>query len=178
MANAAPAILWSERFLSLHDWARLFPGRGSDRAGRNDIMTKPFEPRTTPWTFDDDDFYELESPRERIEFLLQYAILAPSGHNQQPWAFQITPEGVEVFADATRRLAVIDPSNREMTISLGAAIANLASSARSSAVTRTGHPLTTRRSTPTRSRLSSMSSMRIRKRFTLSSVRTSSAPQI
>jgi hypothetical protein len=26
-------------------------------------MTEPFEPRTTPWTFDDDDFDELESPR-------------------------------------------------------------------------------------------------------------------
>jgi hypothetical protein len=88
-------------------------------------MTEPYEPRTTPWNFDDDDFYELESPREQIEFLLRYAVLAPSGHNQQPWSFQITDEGVEVFADSTRRLPVVDPANREMTMSLGAAIGNL-----------------------------------------------------
>jgi hypothetical protein len=88
-------------------------------------MTEPYEPRTTPWRFDDDDFYELESPREQIEFLLRYAVLAPSEHNQQPWSFQITPQGVDVFADSTRRLPVVDPGNREMTISLGAAIANL-----------------------------------------------------
>lgn len=88
-------------------------------------MTERYEPPTTPWSFDDDDFYELESPREQIEFLLRYAVLAPSGHNQQPWSFRITPHGVEVFADATRRLPVVDPGNREMTMSLGAAIANL-----------------------------------------------------
>lgn len=88
-------------------------------------MTERYKPRTTPWNFDDDDFHELESPREQIEFLLRYAVLAPSGHNQQPWSFQITHQGVEVFADYTRGLPVIDPDNREMTMSLGAAIANL-----------------------------------------------------
>jgi len=88
-------------------------------------MPEQYDPRTTPWSFDDDDFHELESPREQIEFLLRYAVLAPSGHNQQPWSFQITQQGVEVFADYTRRLPVIDPANREMTMSLGAAIANL-----------------------------------------------------
>ena len=67
-------------------------------------MTERFDPRTTPWSFDDDEFYELESPHEQIEFLLRYAILAPSGHNRQPWSFQITKEGVEVFADYSRRL--------------------------------------------------------------------------
>jgi len=88
-------------------------------------MTERYDPRTTPWSFDDDDFYELESPREQIEFLLRYAVLAPSGHNRQPWSFQITKEGVEVFADYTRRLPVIDPGDRELTMSIGAAIANL-----------------------------------------------------
>lgn len=88
-------------------------------------MPERYDPRTTPWNFDDDDFYELESPREQIEFLLRYAVLAPSAHNQQPWSFQITPQGVEVFADTTRRLPVIDPGDRELTMSIGAAIANL-----------------------------------------------------
>ncbi|MEO8036587.1 MAG: hypothetical protein ABI837_19270 [Acidobacteriota bacterium] len=88
-------------------------------------MAQPYDPSATPWIFDDDAFYELTSLHEKFEFVLRYAVLAPSSHNQQPWSFRITDQGVEVFADATRRLPVIDPDDREMTISIGAAIANL-----------------------------------------------------
>ncbi len=88
-------------------------------------MSERYDPRITPWSFDDDDFHELESRREQIEFLLRYAVLAPSSHNQQPWSFQITQEGVAVFADSRRRLPIIDPDDRELTLSIGAAIANL-----------------------------------------------------
>lgn len=62
---------------------------------------------------------------ERIEVLLGYAILAPSVRNTQPWSFRITPDGVEVYADWSRRLPVIDAGDRELTMSLGAAITNL-----------------------------------------------------
>lgn len=88
-------------------------------------MIDRYDPRSTPWNFDDDDFYEHESRREQIEFLLRYAVLAPSSHNRQPWIFKITAEGVEVSADPTRCLAAIDPDDRELTLSIGAAIANL-----------------------------------------------------
>lgn len=60
-----------------------------------------------------------------MEFLLRYAVLAPSGHNTQPWAFTIVPEGIEVFADYTRRLPHLDPDDRELLMSVGAAIMNL-----------------------------------------------------
>jgi nitroreductase len=53
------------------------------------------------------------------------ATAAPSVHNSQPWRFRYRDGGVEVFADQTRRLEVIDPSGRELMISIGAAIFNL-----------------------------------------------------
>src|SRR5438552_1217012 len=82
-------------------------------------------PRTKPWQIDPSRFYELESRAEELEFLLRYAVLAPSGHNTQPWLFRITADRVEVFADYSRRLPALDPDDRELLISVGAAITNL-----------------------------------------------------
>lgn len=87
-----------------------------------EIMTNQL-PRA--WDFDDDDFYEIDGRRDQIEFLLRYAVLAPSTHNSQPWSFRIEPEGVAVFADQSRALPVADSQQRELFMSLGAAIANL-----------------------------------------------------
>ena len=56
---------------------------------------------------------------------LSAATAAPSVHNSQPWRLRVTPAGVEVFADRTRILGVIDPGGRELLISVGAAILNL-----------------------------------------------------
>jgi hypothetical protein len=84
-----------------------------------------FDPRVSPWRFDDSKLYDLESGEEQIAFLLRYATLAPSVRNTQPWAFRVTPFGVEVYADTTRRLPVIDPANRSLLMSVGAAVANL-----------------------------------------------------
>lgn len=88
-------------------------------------MKGRYDPRTTPWVIDDADFYEIESFDKQLEFLLQYAVLAPSSRNAQPWVFSATADGVEVRADYSRRLAVADPDDREMLLSIGAAIANL-----------------------------------------------------
>ncbi len=56
---------------------------------------------------------------------LHAAIAAPSVHNTQPWAFRIRPGGVDIYADRTRALPVIDPRGRELAISVGAAAFNL-----------------------------------------------------
>ena len=88
-----------------------------------------FNPRVTPWHIDDSEFYELESFQEQMQFLLLYAVLAPSGHNTQPWAFRVTTEGVEVFADYSKRLLVIDPQDRELLMSVGTAITNFRAAA-------------------------------------------------
>jgi nitroreductase len=56
---------------------------------------------------------------------LEAAVLAPSVHNSQPWRFRLHGRGIEVLADRSRRLEVIDPQGRELLISVGAAILNL-----------------------------------------------------
>lgn len=58
---------------------------------------------------------------EKLRFVLQYAVRAPSGHNTQPWQFSVTNGALSVHADRSRRLPVVDPEDRALTISCGAA---------------------------------------------------------
>ena len=62
---------------------------------------------------------------ERLRSLLNYAILAPSSHNTQPWRFQLADNTVALYADRTRALPANDPHDRELTISCGCALMNL-----------------------------------------------------
>ena len=64
-------------------------------------------------------------PPQHVDVLLRAAILAPSLHNSQPWAFAFGPRHVEVYADATRQLSSADPSGRSLLVSCGAAVLNL-----------------------------------------------------
>jgi hypothetical protein len=50
------------------------------------------------------------------------AVLAPSGHNTQPWHFRLGADHVDLHADRTRRLPVVDPDDRALVISCGAAL--------------------------------------------------------
>ncbi|PCR90574.1 Acg family FMN-binding oxidoreductase [Natrinema ejinorense] len=61
----------------------------------------------------------------QARFLLDYAILAPSSHNSQPWAFEVTENAIRVYADLSRQLTVADPDGRELFLSVGCAIENL-----------------------------------------------------
>lgn len=62
---------------------------------------------------------------ERLRFLLQWAVLAPSRHNAQPWVFEIAGGELRVYADRQRALPIADPDGRQLLMSCGAAIANL-----------------------------------------------------
>ena len=59
---------------------------------------------------------------EKMSFLIGYAILAPSGHNTQPWLYHIDEDSIRLYADRSRALPIVDPKDREMTISCGASL--------------------------------------------------------
>lgn len=62
---------------------------------------------------------------ELAEQLISYAIRAPSGHNSQPWKFQISENKIIIVPDLTKHLDVVDHSDKELYISLGCALKNL-----------------------------------------------------
>jgi len=62
---------------------------------------------------------------ELAEQLISYAIRAPSGHNSQPWKFQISENKIMIVPDLTKHLDVVDTTDKELYISLGCALKNL-----------------------------------------------------
>jgi nitroreductase len=82
-------------------------------------------PHLQVWNISPDDFPEDGFAADQIEFLLGYAVLAPSSHNTQPWLFRINAMDVDLFADRRWATRVVDPYDRELTISCGAALFNL-----------------------------------------------------
>ncbi|MGG6297129.1 Acg family FMN-binding oxidoreductase [Leptolyngbya sp. AN02str] len=62
---------------------------------------------------------------EQLKFMLGYVVMAPSSHNTQPWIFQLTQTGVDLYADRKRSLPIVDPQDRSLIMSCGAALMNL-----------------------------------------------------
>jgi nitroreductase len=58
--------------------------------------------------------------------LVRAAILAANAHDTQPWRFLVTAERIDLFADRSRTLGAVDPLGRELELSLGCALENLA----------------------------------------------------
>jgi hypothetical protein len=83
-------------------------------------------PTLEAWNLSANDFPMEGSLSEKLHFLLRYAILAPSGHNTQPWLFKVVGNNIiEIYADRSRALPLVDPDDRELIISCGAALYNL-----------------------------------------------------
>ncbi len=57
--------------------------------------------------------------------LVSAAILAANPHNTQAWAFHVSPQRIELFADRARNIGAVDPFRREMYVGLGCAIENM-----------------------------------------------------
>jgi ThiF family len=56
--------------------------------------------------------------------LAAYATLAPSPHNTQPWRFRMADRSLTIGPDPARALAVADPRQRALVISLGCSAAS------------------------------------------------------
>jgi (2Fe-2S) ferredoxin len=62
--------------------------------------------------------------------MVTYATKAPSGHNTQPWKFELLAHSINIIPDLSKALPAVDGSNRELFISLGCALENLCIAAR------------------------------------------------
>lgn len=77
------------------------------------------------WDVDINDFKKIASAEDRIKFLINFAVLAPSSHNSQPWAFISCKDFIKVLVEERRRLPVGDSNDRQLFISLGCAMENI-----------------------------------------------------
>jgi len=77
------------------------------------------------WTIDSAAFPRTGALADKARFAVRYAILAPSSHNTQPWKFAVIGDELLLMADRSRSLPVVDPFDRELVISCGAALFNL-----------------------------------------------------
>lgn len=77
------------------------------------------------WNVNPSDFPATGTLLDKARFAVRYAILAPSSHNSQPWRFVSGDRELLICADRTRSLPNIDPFDRELIISCGAALFNL-----------------------------------------------------
>ncbi|PZS20899.1 MAG: nitroreductase [Pseudonocardiales bacterium] len=67
----------------------------------------------------------LSTPRDTaLHAAVARAMLAPSVHNTQPWQFRLSSDGLDLFIDRSRQLAVLDPTGRQLCLSAGSALLN------------------------------------------------------
>jgi len=84
----------------------------------------PYDP-LAPWNVSESDYPFSAETWEKLSFCLNYAVLAPSSHNSQPWRFKLGLDELRLYADRTRALPIVDPHDRELIISCGAALFHL-----------------------------------------------------
>jgi len=77
------------------------------------------------WNVREADFPIAGTTSDQLQFLLKYAVLAPSGPNTQPWKFSIRDNEISLIADFSRALPSLDPTNRTLYLSHGCVLANL-----------------------------------------------------
>jgi hypothetical protein len=74
------------------------------------------------WGATEGDFPANGSPRQKLEFALRYAALAPTASNWQPWYFRLADGHVELMAQNDPAREQADPDRRELLISCGTAL--------------------------------------------------------
>ncbi len=77
------------------------------------------------WQINIDSFPSTGSLNEQLKFLINFPILAPSGHNSQPWNFSVNGNEISIWKNEERSLAQSDPTMRQLLIASGCALENL-----------------------------------------------------
>jgi len=77
------------------------------------------------WNVREADFPISGTLYDQLKFLLNYAVLAPSGPNTQPWKFSIKDDEISLIADLGRSLSSLDPAHRTLYLSHGCVLTNL-----------------------------------------------------
>jgi hypothetical protein len=77
------------------------------------------------WEVKESAFPAAGSISDRLKFILRYGVLAPSGPNTQPWRMALHDDEVSLFADLSRSLPHVDPTDRTLFISHGCLLANI-----------------------------------------------------
>src|SRR6187549_3461871 len=88
------------------------------------MMTTESRPYSA-WNIDEYEFPRHGILDVKLKFLLNYAVLAPSLYNTQPWNFTVRDNEIQILANRNRHLPIADPDAREMYISIGCALENL-----------------------------------------------------
>jgi len=103
--------------------------RGDVRADSSVAASLPMPCASAAWNIREEEYPERAPLREKLQFFLRYAILAPSTYNSQPWLFRVGDDAVDVIADFARELPSVDPARRELIMSCGAVVCNLRTAA-------------------------------------------------
>ncbi len=77
------------------------------------------------WNVREADFPSAGTMSDQLKFLLNYAVLAPSGPNTQPWKLSIKDSEVSLIADFSRSLPSLDPTHRTLYLSHGCLLTNI-----------------------------------------------------
>lgn len=77
------------------------------------------------WKINPDDFPKSKGIEDQLKFLINFAVLAPSSHNSQPWKFDISQSTIQVLPEFERALPASDTNHRQIFISLGCALENV-----------------------------------------------------
>jgi hypothetical protein len=71
---------------------------------------------------------------DALHHAVSQAVRAPSSHNTQPWRFRARGARLDLLADRTRSLPVVDPDGRELIMSCGAALFQLRAALRAASL--------------------------------------------
>lgn len=77
------------------------------------------------WHVKADDFPDTGSDLDKLKFFARYAVLAPSGHNTQPWRFSSDKQTLLLGANRDRHLPYSGVQANEPFVSLGACLQTL-----------------------------------------------------